>query len=185
MPRKGSQRSSKGRAAAALFRRVAAVVQHLLERLFEARHEADPGGSSEDAQGVAPLCYDVEGKGGCGLFALAVGTDQRLVPHAVTAPFESSDLRAEIHEVSAEERFLEKWMRKQERIAHLDRTACFGSKMIVKSLESRRQITEVGYAILTKYPDSNFALNLRREKFLREDPHNDPPSMVSRRESHH
>ena len=53
------------------------------------------------------------------------------------------------------------------------------------SLASRRQITTVGYEILTKYPDSYFAQTLREEKFLREDPHDDPPSMVSRRESHH
>ena len=91
-------------------------VKFIVDSLARARSSADPDGFSPDV-GLGACCvFDVEGMGGCALFALLTSLDQRAVPHARPANLESVSLNGfngNLPVVSAKERHLEMFLRKK------------------------------------------------------------------------
>ena len=93
------------------------VVSFFFESLAEARADVDVDGVSQDAVGVYS-CFDVEGRGGCAIFAALVGCRPDWMPHAAEVPVAAGRFFAPsspLEKVSAKERYIEAWVRERVR----------------------------------------------------------------------
>ena len=89
------------------------IVKHFFSLLAEARAAVDAEGVSQDAVGVYS-CMDVEGRGGCAVFAALLGWRPSWMPHAAEVPVAAENFFAAaspLAKLTVRERYIEMWIR--------------------------------------------------------------------------